>query len=343
MDDTQSELDGIAEAYGLGSLEFESTPEKGLSTKNIVAKSSNGTTYFIKKHKRGDLEKIENAEKSAQFVSKYSKVPVLLPVPTSAGESHAIIQDEVYSVFPYVYDSGRPDSEESKLAHMRNLGAMLGMIHSASQGVTLPQGVSLVPAWQLHGKKEAITQFEEIRELINVKETKDEYDEKALAFIDLKISLLQQVELITEDNESQVICHGDYHQANLLFGERGDIIAVCDWDISGRGNPYTELVRSFKMCVIGWKYKQLDTLHDTASAFMEGYSSTCGFELEVPKVESAVKIWYSKLLTQAWPLTDHYYLNHTKTDSSVDSELNKLQFLRYDQTKFVDLITGSLK
>ncbi len=343
MNEIQSELDAISTAYGLAPLQFVSTPEKGISTKNIIAVTAEGDTYFIKKHKKGDLEKISNAEKAAQFIATYSNTPVLLPTPTSEGKAHAVIEEEAYSVFPYVHDSGRPESDGADIAHMKRLGAMLGMIHSASQKAALPDDVQHVPAWILESKEESLARFEKLRTLITAKSERDEYDEKALAFIDLKASLMDSVELESESHEVLAMCHGDYHQSNLLFNEQGEISAVCDWDISGVGNPYTELVRSFKMCVIGWKYKQLDTLWEPAAAFMEGYRSTCGYTIEVSKVETAIRVWYSKLLTQAWPLTDHYYLNHTKSDRSVDSDLNKLLFLRDDQKIFAQLITQGLR
>ena len=92
------------------------------------------------------------------------------------------------------------------------------------------------------------------------------------------------------------------------------------------------------MCVIRRDYDNLKDKKEETTAFIAGYASSCGFKLDLLEIKYALDNWIEKLLISVWPLTDHYYLGHTKTDSSLETELNKLAFLQSKRTKLLELI-----
>lgn len=341
MFELQSFLDDLANMYGFPGLRFVREPEKGISTKNFIAEDKRGNTYFIKKHKKADILKIENSERSAQFVRECSDVPVVLPLKNKGGKLHTNIDGECYSLFPYVPHVEYRPSDENRRAFTYHLGEMLGKIHAVSCTTAAPESINRISAWVPDRKEESLANLAKLREAINRKEPKDAYDRKALAFIGLKTSLLPEHAFV-EREKNLTICHGDYHTANLLFDEAGVIIGVCDWDISGMENPYNEFIRSFNMCVVRRDFDHLESKQDVAKAFVAGYTSTCGFALEIGELEYAVEAWYEKLLTQVWPLSDHYLNKHFKTDPSLDSEFNKIVFLRERREDLVTLVSDCL-
>ncbi|MFZ2778655.1 MAG: phosphotransferase, partial [Candidatus Moraniibacteriota bacterium] len=337
MDNNEQEIfNALSQAYDLSKLSYFKEPEKGISTKNIIVSTADELTYFIKRHKKAELDKIKNAEKAAIFVSENSDVPVVLPLKNKAGEFHQNIDGQIYSVFPNLPDTQyRPDSKKTIIPFAYGLGEMLGQIHSASQKNPIPKSITPVPAWTMKSREESLREFEEMKKFISKKDSLDAYDKRALMFIKTKTTLLEEGIFTEKSKQPLVVCHGDYHKANLLFDERGKITGICDWDVCGAGNPYTDYIRALKMCVIKRDYDKLEDKKEEIRAFTSGYASSCGFRLDIIEISCALNNWIEKLLISVWPLTDHYYLGHTKTDSSLETELKKVSFLRDKKTEFL--------
>lgn len=343
MKSEQLILDVISQAYNLPKLSFLREPAKGISTKNIIASAKNGKEYFIKRYKKADLKKIENSEKSARFISENSDVSVVLPLKNKKGELHFAIDGQQYCVFPYISNTEtRPDSEAERIAYTKNLGKILGRIHSVSCEIPIPEEINPISAWAPDDRAKSIAKYKKILESIRGKSSLDEYDKKAIEFIDLKTSLLKGAELVKREKEPAVVCHGDYHGRNILFNDRWEIIGICDWDISGIENPYNEFIRSFNMCVVRRDFEHLEDKKDVAKAFFDGYVSECGFDFDISELKYAIEVWYENLLTSEWPLSDHYNSGHYKTDPSLYSEFDKIIFLRDKRKDLCELIKSCL-
>lgn len=175
---------------------------------------------------------------------------------------------------------------------------MLGNIHSVSKNILIPESIKPISSWLfLESKEKNIDELKKIELIIKGKDLLDEYDIKALSFIELKIFLLNQSNFVLKEKNPVTICHGDYHKANILFTSEGDIIGVCDWDICGKANPYIEFVRSFNMCVVSRDYSNYQNKKEKTQAFVDGYVSTCGFSFDISELKYAVESWYEKLLS----------------------------------------------
>lgn len=343
MKSEQSILDTISQIYNLPKLSFLREPEKGISTKNMIVSAEDGQEYFIKQYRKGDLDKIGNSERSATFIRENSHVPVVLPLKNKNSELHSTINGQQYSIFPFIpNEETRPNFEAERNVFTRNLGEMLGKIHSVSGKVLIPETIKQISAWALVDRAEAVAEYEKILELIEKKESLDEYDKKAKIFINLKISLLMENKFVKHEKQPVVVCHGDYHGRNILFDNKWEIIGICDWDASGKGNPYIEFIRSFNMCVIRRDFENLSDKKSVSKFFLDGYISKCGFKFDMSELEYAIEAWYEQLLTSKYPLSDHYYFGHNKNDTSLDSEYDKVVFLRDKRKELVELINSCL-
>jgi len=335
----QDILNKISKEYGLSELSFVSYPENGISAHNVIVKTKDGSTYFIKNYKKTDAEKRDNSEYVEVFISKDNSIPVVLPIKNNNGEYHIIIEDQMYSVFLNIlHKEYNPEIEIERNKLMSDLGGMLGKIHGISSKYSIPSNINLIHSWNIEEKEKSILELEKIKKIINNKDILDEFDIKALYLIELKISLLKESNFRIKEKEPTVVCHGDYHKSNILFNESGNIIGVCDWDISGKANPYIEFIRSYNMCVIRRDFAHYQEKNDLSKSFINGYINNCGFDFDLLELNYAIESWYQKSISTIFPLSDHYYFDHRKADSSVDSELDKINFLRENRMSLFDYI-----
>ncbi|MES2223807.1 MAG: aminoglycoside phosphotransferase family protein [Patescibacteria group bacterium] len=340
----QDLLNHISEVYNLSSLIYVGSSAQGISAHNAIVKTTGGTFFFIKNYKKTDADRRENSEAVEIFVSENSSLPVVLPLKTASNQAHYIIDEKMYAVFPYLeHKEYKPELLEEKIKLAESLGATLGTIHSISMKVPINKSIQPIVSWIVPTKEKSIENLEKIIETINNKKVHDEYDKKALNFVDLKISLLKESSFRGRGATFETICHGDFHKGNILFDEKGSIIGICDWDISGRANPYLEFIRSFNMCVIRRDFEHYQEKGEYSKAFCAGYLKNCGFEFDFNELEYAIEWWYQLTLSISWPMSDHYYLDHTKTDASLDSEILKVSFLKENRAQLLEYIRSCIQ
>ncbi len=99
----QSILDIISKKYNLPTLTFFASPEQGISAKNAIVNTPEGTMFFIKNYKKSDAERRAVSEAVELFISQNSNIPVVLPLKDKTGESHIYIDREMYAVFPHIF------------------------------------------------------------------------------------------------------------------------------------------------------------------------------------------------------------------------------------------------
>jgi len=333
-------LDKLAEEYGFTQLTFLNEVEKGISARNVIVSAEDGSQLFVKNFKKTDVEKIDNSERVANYISENSDLPVVLPLKNKQGKSHVTFSGQTFSVFPYVENVQYSPAEggPERLALVKKLGETLGKIHAVSMNVAIPEAIESISTWSILDQKKSVMQYEEIKKIIKEKDAVDEYDKKALEFIEIKTSLLEKRDFTKKDEQLLAVCHGDFHKGNILLNDKGGVLGICDWDFSGVGNPYLEFIQSFNMCIIRRDFEHLNNKKDATTIFFEGYASCCGFKFEMIELEYATEIWYQKLLTSNWPLLDHYYLNRSKVDNVLYSEYDKVVFLRDKRGELVELI-----
>ncbi len=337
----QSLLDGISSAYGLSKLVFLREPEHGLITKNAIVSDVDNNCYFIKNFRASHEERIACIENSAQFVAKHSAVPVVLPLSNERGEFHTTINGNILALYSFIEgEKFSPQSLEQEIVFRKTLGATLGMIHGASRGQVIPEIIIDSSVYSPLKAEEALTALEEMKSRILKKERQDEYDEKALSFINLKISLLQDKDFSFKGpfHKDIVVCHGDLHNGNLLFDTTGTLLGVCDWDHAGRSSPYNDLLRAVSFGVLRGEYDKYHEKTKQSKAFIQGYLENGGYEFNESDIEYAIDLLYQKLITSLWPMSDHYDLSHTKTDHVIDWRLKELVFLRDNRASLLKLI-----
>lgn len=338
---TQDILDKIANNYSLGSFIFLRRNENGISGENAIVENENKTLFFIKNYKKNDADIRTAAENVEILVKKESAVPVILPIENINGAKHVVLDGEMYAIFPYIQNEEyQPKTTEEKNKLIEDLGSVLGQIHATPMSTSTLQ-LRRTLGYELNSKDQNIKQLKDIQKLIEDKPTRDDYDTKALGLILLKISLVENI-IFKENTANETIVHGDFHRGNILFTEKGEIIGVCDWDNSGRANPYLELIRSFNMCVIRRQFDTYQNNQEATKAFLRGYVKSCGFDFQTKELKNAIQTWLDCLVLNNWPMSDHYFLNKTKGDASIDSERSKILFLKEHKSELLEHIVDCL-
>jgi aminoglycoside phosphotransferase (APT) family kinase protein len=325
----QSALDFISEQYKLSKLTYLGEPEHGLITQNAIVADEEGIKYFIKNHRAAHLEKLDKIEQSASFIASHGDVPVILALPNKNGELHTATEDSALSVYLYIeHKKYVSQSLEEEVAFRGHLGAMLGKIHAASRNAVIPESIDISNLYRPMNIERFIIHKDKIEAIINSKEILDDYDKKALAFLQLKQTILEKTVPLHSDKEGTIVCHCDYHSGNLLCDEQGHVIGVCDWDHAGRCSPANDLLRSFNMCIVRNNFSNYQNLTLESKAFIKRYIENGGFVYTEKEMADAIELLYQKTLGSAWPMTDHYYHSNTKADHLLDADTEKVLYLR---------------
>ncbi len=325
----QSTLDFISDQYNLSKLTYIGEPEHGLITQNAIVADEKSIKYFIKNHRVDHLEKLDKIEQSASFIATHSDVPVVLPLPNKNGDLHTAIEDSAMSLYPYIENKKYiAQSLEEEVSFRNHLGAMLGKIHAASRSVAIPESIDISNLYRPMNIERFTKEKDRIELIINSKEILDDYDKKALAFLNLKYSILEKTTVMHSSKEGTIVCHCDYHSGNLLCDEQGYVIGVCDWDHAGRCSAANDLLRSFNMCIVRNNFNKYQNLTLESKAFIKGYVENGGFVYTEKEMGDAIELLYQKTLGSAWPMTDHYYHSNTKADHLLDADMEKVLYLR---------------
>jgi len=321
-------LDSLAIQYNLSKLTFLLEPENGISTRNAIVADDRGQKYFIKNYKADHLKRLPLEEVLMEFVANNSNVPVLQPITNKDGELHTIVNEHIFGIYPFVeHVKNEPGNLAEELIFLETLGAMLGRIHGASKNKILPEQSQSPHIYRPSDIQKAIAKIKQMEEMILAKVARNEYDERALSFIQAKLSTLEASSFEILPEKEMVVCHGDFNRGNVVFNIDKEIIGVCDWDFSCISASENDLLRSFTMCVIKEDYERYTEKTEETRAFIKGYLENGGDAFTEEKMRYAIDLWYQKMATSLFPLYDHYVHGHTKGDHLIESELRKHIFV----------------
>lgn len=93
------------------------------------------------------------------------------------------------------------------------------------------------------------------------------------------------------------LCHGDFHQDNLLFDEAGQVTAVLDFDNAAAGWPTAEACMAWNLICCADAAAPVMT--EAGAAFLEGYRDASG--LSAAAWRDAMGVYWYTLAANTWP------------------------------------------
>lgn len=322
----------FSEAFGLPSLVLKEAVARGILSNNSIV-TDGKHDYFLKQwriEKPGRLKEILAAER--YFADK--GIPVITPLPTADQQLIITHQATHYSLYPFVagLHVERPDLDGVALD---NLAIMLARLHQAGDKASVS-----VRHMKGRADEKARQTMLTIRKLIEDLPEKSPFDEMALEYLNLKLSLMERHPLDLEalDRSCTTLIHGDYHESNVFFDAGHQVTHVFDFEKTEMAPRSLELIRCVKMTLIEGNYSERNM--DRAARFISAYSKV--YPIQPDEVREGLRIWFSLDLRRSWIEEEHYLNNNTRPDVFLESRLAALNYESENLDRLGEMLTATL-
>ncbi|MBS4053720.1 MAG: phosphotransferase [Thermaerobacter sp.] len=186
------------------------------------------------------------------------------------------------------------------LAECLSMGKMLGSIHQSLRN--FPTADKLYSTlWK--GSQASLPRVFDLLKVVQAKEYRDAFDIFALDSLTYRIQAMQSLDVAPEQffHLARQAIHGDYHLDNIIFGERGEVSGVLDFDQTCYAFPSLELMRAISFtCFDGQDFN-----YAWAKAILQGYQAVGGNLTPADYLEMP-RLWYCQLLRGLFGLSEHY-------------------------------------
>jgi Ser/Thr protein kinase RdoA (MazF antagonist) len=308
--------------------------EKNISIEKIALDTMNPNfiihdshkKYFLKNYRldvAGNRERLEEIHAIEQFFRSRS-IPVITPLRTKNGANIFQHENEFYSIYPFVEAITIDTPEKLSDTNITCLGLTLAGIHVA--GKDAPR----LSSWNYNGwsTEKFFDKYRLIKESIISKEDKTEFDLLSLELLELKnrfvLSLGEKTKTMLVNDH---LIHGDFHERNVFFTEKGGIHAVFDFEKSALYPRSIELARSLDIVCVFGAIAQSKNLQ-IAKTYLSAYNSV----YKISK-EEFITGFKEQIENRISSLN-----NHSAGKEIIISESNKLQWY----VKDLDAIANEL-
>ncbi len=316
-------LSDIASVYGISTLKYISSPEKGIITENAILEDDEGIRYFVKLYRPEKTKDTAGIYRAAELVAENPDIPVSLPI--SIGGSHtASIDGRSLALFPYIeHRTEFPQNKEEDRVLTSNIARNLGRIH-AMPVQTDEDMIKPIKRWQSESVGARVEELQRLKDHIDSLSDLSDFDSQALEVIATKTQLLEQLPDVSGEQQELAICHGDYHGHNVLFNEEMEVVAIIDWDNAGLADPYIDFLQTFMTNVINKKFDTYQTERkENAQTFIKSYVEGAGKEIDTERLKASYGLFMHQRIGAAWPLNQHYFDDNTRNDDRLQNTLDK--------------------
>lgn len=303
-------LDVVLEHLGLGKTATARLVTEGLMNRNWAVTTSGDERIFVKQVLDVDAAQAR-LQHTATGALASRGLPVAAPLVAADGRTLADADGGLFAVYPWISGS-HVRGPRMSLTQARALGAVLGRMHRALAEVMPATGRAMVmPVTEPAKAKHAIDTY---ATLIAQRPARSAFDDFTADQLRRRRGLLGSVGHLQPDAatswEPCGWAHGDFHDLNVLWDERGKLAAVLDFDRLAP-KPYAfELVRSATLTFSQADDRGLDL--ERVSAFARGYLDV--LPLTPGQILQAVqRLWWERVC-DFWQLKWHY----VKGDESCD-------------------------
>lgn len=304
------QLDDVLERFGLGKTVAARRVAEGLMNRNWEVTTSGDELIFVKQ-----VLDVDEAQARLQHAATRAlasrDLPVAAPLPAPDGRTLVEAGGGFFAVYPWI--SGiHLTGPGMSVTQASALGAVLGRLHVELAQIMPGAGTRMV--MPVTGPAKALDAIGRYEALITQRPERTGFDEFAAGQLPRRRLLIESSLGLQPDPASQWEpsgwTHGDFHDLNVLWDERGQVTAVLDFDrLAPR--PYAfELVRSATLTFSRGDDRGLDL--DQVTAFVNGYAGV--FPLSPGQILQAVRgLWWERAC-DFWQLKSHY----VKDDNSCD-------------------------
>lgn len=320
------DLPQVAEAFGLGQLRTAEFLPSGLMNLNWKVVGSSRTAA-VKVLLDASAKAPERALEVVALLADEG-VPVAGPL-VADGEVVIQLGGLRYCALSWV-DGEQPAGAEMTLSQARELGAVLGRIHTVLGPIAAKVGMN-GPDSPLMAKvpepADTLARGQRYSEMIAALGEPEEFDRAAAMAIATQRRLLEQ--FADQRPPSGLLpgpfgwTHGDFQPLNLLWQRDGALAAVLDWDRLGVRSFGEELVRSGNYLFPTEDGSGLDLAR--IAAFASGYQNTAPGLTSEEARDAAERMWWRRL-TDTWILEFHFDRGDRSCDHLFETSCRVLEW-----------------
>lgn len=331
----QKLLAEVGHAYGLKGVMLVRKVAVGVLSNNYVV-SSGGRRYFLKHYRAKAKDRIVGIHAAKQFFCA-GGIPVILPLPTQAGSTYFLYEDQAYALFPYVVGKQVHAARSLSLPQVRSLGATLATMHRLSSKKLPRIQAPRIPAWtvaygnELQQRLEATAQ--RILKVIARKRVKNQFDRRTQKLLELKVQLTghnpRRFNVQTLGKPHAM--HGDYHTGNVFFNARGEVSHVFDFEKFELYPRSLELFRSLYISCFNGRFTAEN--FKKARVYLDAYRSV--YPILQEEFAQAVRFSAYRHIYSTWVEAEHYLHHNTRVDKFLLGDLQSVQYFSQHLEQFI--------
>ncbi len=291
------DIEIVAERFALGGVRAVSAVPESVLNENYRVETAEGTWFarFIQRKRTRTRTVVEAEHRAIRYVHSRA-VPVALARETPGGETVTSIGGTLVAVFPWI--EGRTAERGSISANeARAMGDVHGLTVQALADYhddVLELRAAGETDWDT---SRSIAELSRVDDLIRYYPAPPEDQLAAQASLRVQLAVLESREPRPPSDFASIpvqLEHGDFHERNVIFGERDSVAAVVDWE------RIRVLPRAFQLV------RALDFTGLLATGGLENYVR--GYCQHVPlqpgEGTMAVEQWWQSVVHNTWTFTE---------------------------------------
>ena len=311
---------------------FLESVTEGFLSRNVILQTPK-LKLFLKEYGSPERNTVEEIHKAKIFFATRG-IPAILPYVNEEQTTIFTHQDRQYALFPFVEGRIIRRSERTPKAHS-SAGSMLARIHLAGREDHSDIDVPEQKSWD---QEEFLEKAATIEECISRLPELSEYDLLALRSIEFKQGLAR-VNPITPDMlgiKNDHLIHGDYHGRNIFYNADDEVSHVFDFEKTCRAPRAFEIARALDFMCFAPHY------HEEGFAFAQYFLRAYNEVYPLPKDElvQGIMKFYLRSVHSLWPMTEHYLLQNTRTDSLLESQTLRVEYYSKHLESHLERITS---
>ncbi|MEP6871329.1 MAG: phosphotransferase [Anaerolineaceae bacterium] len=284
--------------------------------RNFAVPTSDGPRFVRFHAKSRSRERLELNLAASDFTALQG-IPVVTALIDSKGRRLHALSNRFWSVYPWVegvhLQRGSIDLEGATM-----LGELHGKLHAALRPFTDSrlQSDTNGSVWDA---AQSLDDLGRVDDLIRYSPS------PGAAQLRRQDQVRQVMELIDSPlsrpatdfaTVQRAVCHGDFHERNVILGSAGDLLAVVDWDMVALLPPVFEVVRATSfMDILG-------------AGLVEAYTIGYRRHAELTQCEEGVEMWWQSQLHNTWVYRARFVQGNRAADQFLDDHFAMITALK---------------
>ncbi|PIR66256.1 MAG: hypothetical protein COU51_04845 [Parcubacteria group bacterium CG10_big_fil_rev_8_21_14_0_10_36_14] len=302
------DIPSLLSQYELGTFSNLSRAEGGFTNDNYIIETSKGK-FFLKKYLRETNERISREHQLLAYL-KDQKFPIPGLIKNNEDNALTEIDNKRFTFFDYIAGHTRVATNSVTDEELINIAKTLARYHYLAKNIPLDLE-PIVPIWS-RGALDHL--YSDVIRHLSKKSFFDDFDREINSILTHKINELHLAPKIDTDELPSLLIHGDFHAANMLFNEKGEVSAVVDWELAKHQPRIWEVICAMVFaCKTDWTWNFHTPLNfERAEVFLSIYHDINPLtqkELEI--VPDMLRLASADL---TWPLKEHYLHKNFSSD-----------------------------